>query len=51
VNSDKLLATGFRPKRTVQQAIREMAAAYRAGQLHDEPICYNVKWMQQHNFG
>jgi hypothetical protein len=35
----------------VQQAIREMVAAYRAGQLTDEPICYNVKWMQQHNFG
>jgi nucleoside-diphosphate-sugar epimerase len=51
VNSDRLLATGFRPKRSVQQAIREMVAAYRAGQLTDEPICYNVKWMQQHNFG
>jgi len=51
VNSDRLLATGFRPTRSVQQAIREMVAAYRAGQLSDEPICYNVKWMQQHNFG
>jgi nucleoside-diphosphate-sugar epimerase len=51
VNSDRLLATGFRPKRNVQTAIREMVAAYRAGALVDEPICYNVKWMQQHNFG
>lgn len=50
VNSDRLLATGFRPTRSVQQAIREMVAAYRAGDLQDEPVCYNVKWMQQHKF-
>jgi nucleoside-diphosphate-sugar epimerase len=51
VNSDRLLATGFRPTRTVQMAIREMVQAYRDGRLSDDPICYNVKWMQQHNFG
>ena len=27
-----------------------MAAAYRDGRLKDEPISYNVQWMQQHNF-
>jgi nucleoside-diphosphate-sugar epimerase len=51
VNSDRLLATGFRPSRSVRQAIREMVAAYREGRLVDEPVCYNVKWMQEHNFG
>lgn len=48
--ADKLLATGFRPTRSVQQAIHEMVAAYRDGRLRDEPVCYNVRWMQQHHF-
>jgi nucleoside-diphosphate-sugar epimerase len=50
VNSDKLLATGFKPTRNVQMAVRDMVAAARDGRIVDEPICYNVKWMQQHNF-
>jgi len=49
--SDRLLATGFAPKRNVTTAIRELAAAYREGRLKDEPIWYNVKWMKQHDFG
>lgn len=48
--SDKLLATGFAPKRTVRMAIREMATAYRDGRIKDEPVAYNVLWMRQHNF-
>jgi nucleoside-diphosphate-sugar epimerase len=48
--TDKLLATGFEPKRTVQMAVHEIAAAYRDGRLKDEPISYNVHWMRQHNF-
>ena len=51
VCSDKLLATGFAPTRDVATAIREMAAAYRDGRLKDDPVCYNVHWMKQHNFG
>ena len=47
VNSDKLLATGFRPKKTVEDAIKEIVAAYRAGQLKDEDRFYNLRWMQQ----
>jgi nucleoside-diphosphate-sugar epimerase len=50
VCSDKLLATGFAPKRNVRMAITEMAAAFRDGRLMDEPIAYNVLWMRQHNF-
>jgi nucleoside-diphosphate-sugar epimerase len=50
VNSDKLLATGFRPTRNVQIAVRDMVAAARDGRIVDTPICYNVKWMQQHNY-
>ncbi len=48
--SDRLLATGFAPKKNVAAAIREMAAAYRVGRLKDEPVCYNVNWMMQHHF-
>jgi len=51
VCSDKLLATGFAPVRTVQMAIREMVAAYRDGRIVDEPICYNVRWMREHQLG
>jgi hypothetical protein len=50
VCSDKLLATGFRPARTVASAVAEMAAAYREGRLTDDPVCYNVRWMREHNF-
>ena len=49
--SDKLLATGFGPKKNVEMAIRGIAEASRDGRLKDEPICYNVRWMRQHNFG
>ena len=51
VCSDKLLATGFAPKKDVPTAIREMVAAYREGRLVDDPICYNVRWMREHQFG
>ncbi|MCS6763654.1 MAG: SDR family oxidoreductase [Candidatus Protistobacter heckmanni] len=46
VNSDKLLATGFKPKKKVEDAIREIIAAVNSGQLADEPRYYNLKWMQ-----
>ncbi|PWT81724.1 MAG: NAD-dependent epimerase/dehydratase [Blastocatellia bacterium] len=50
VCSDRLLATGFAPKRNVAVAIREIASAYRDGRLKDEAIAYNVNWMKEHNF-
>jgi nucleoside-diphosphate-sugar epimerase len=50
VCSDKLLATGFTPTRSVASAVAEMAAAYRDGRLTDDPVCYNVRWMREHNF-
>jgi nucleoside-diphosphate-sugar epimerase len=48
--SDRLLAAGFRPKKNVETAVREMVAAYREGRIKDEAACYNVKWMKQFNF-
>ena len=47
VNSDKLLATGFRPKKTVDDAIREIVDKFRAGQLKDEDRFHNLRWMQR----
>lgn len=47
VNSDKLLATGFRPRKTVEDAIQELIAHYRSGTLRDEERFYNLKWMQK----
>lgn len=46
LNSDRLLATGFRPKKTVRDAIAEIVAAYNAGELKNEPHFHNLKWMQ-----
>jgi nucleoside-diphosphate-sugar epimerase len=46
VNSDKLLATGFVPKKTVRDAIGEIVSAYNAGDLKNEPHFHNLKWMQ-----
>jgi len=47
VNSDKLLATGFKPKKTVEDAIEEIIEKYRAGILKDEEHFYNLKWMEK----
>jgi len=47
VNSDKLLATGFRPKKTVEDAIEEIILKFKSGELRDEDRCYNLKWMER----
>ena len=43
--SDKLLATGFTPQYTVEDAIIEIMAAFRDGKLRDEERHYNIKTM------
>ena len=47
VNSDKLLATGFKPKKGVEDAVLEIIEKFRAGELKDEDRFYNLKWMEQ----
>ena len=47
VNSDKLLLTGFRPKKTVSDAITEIVAKYQHGALRDEERFHNLRWMQR----
>ena len=49
LNSDKLLATGFKPRKTVDDAIEETVAKYQSGALKDEDRYYNLKWMQANN--
>ncbi len=46
VDSSKLRAAGFRPKHTVRDAIREIAAAYRSGRIVPGPQCVNLSWMR-----
>ncbi len=47
VNSDRLLATGFRPTHTVEDAIKELVGMYRQGALKDQDMFHNLKWMQR----
>lgn len=49
--ADRLLAAGFRPKKNVACAARELAHAYATGRLHDEPQWHTVEWMTRHNLG
>ena len=49
VNSDKLLATGFKPKKSVEDAVREIIEKYRSGILKDDEHFHNLKWMQKND--
>jgi len=47
VNSDRLLATGFRPRKSVALAIDEICAAFRSGKLSEDERFHNLNWMQK----
>lgn len=47
VNSDRLLAAGFKPTKSVDDAVREIIEAFKADKLKDEDHFYNLKWMQK----
>jgi nucleoside-diphosphate-sugar epimerase len=47
VNSDRLLAIGFKPKRTIEDAIKELVGLYRQGAWTDEPSYHRMSWMQK----
>jgi nucleoside-diphosphate-sugar epimerase len=47
LNSDKLLATGFRPKKTVRNAIQEIIGLYGEHKIVDEDRFHNLRWMQK----
>ena len=44
-NSDKLVATGFSPTKTVADAIDEILLALQNGELEDRDEWYTVEWM------
>jgi nucleoside-diphosphate-sugar epimerase len=46
VDSSKILKMGFKPTRSVGDAIDEIIAAYRNGTLKDNEESYNVNWMR-----
>ena len=50
LNSDKLLNTGFKPKKTVAHAIAEIIEAYKCGDLAPEERFNNLTWMQSQGF-
>jgi len=47
LNSDKLLATGFKPKYDVAYGIKEVIEAYQDKRLEDDDNCYNVRTMKK----
>lgn len=47
LNSDKLLLTGFKPKKDVATAILEISDAFKSGALENKNNYYNVKWMKE----
>lgn len=47
VNSDKLLKTGFTPKKRVDDAVREIIVKFQRGELKDEDRFHNLRWMQR----
>ena len=49
--SDRLLGTGFAPKRNVAVAVCELAEAYRDGTLINQPNWHNVNWMKERHLG
>ena len=50
VNSDRILNTGFEPKKGVENAILEIIEKYNSGILKDEDKFHNLKWMQSNQF-
>jgi nucleoside-diphosphate-sugar epimerase len=47
LSSDKLLSTGFRPRRTVDDAIGELVRRHAEGALRAEDRFHNLRWMQK----
>ena len=48
-NSDKLLATGFKKKFSVFDAIKEIKEKYENKKFIESNSCYTVKWMKELN--
>ncbi len=51
IDSSKLLNTGFKPRRSVDDAIKEIVIAYNSGKFEDEERFHTVTWMQKNQLG
>lgn len=47
LNSDKLLSTGFMPRHSIDDAIREITEAVADGSLEEDDRWHNVRWMNK----
>ena len=50
LNSDKLIETGFKPKKNVSKAIDEIILSYRDGKIDNHDHFHNLKWMEKKIF-
>lgn len=50
-DSSKLIATGYKPTKTVDDAIYEIATALESGSVQDNDRWYTVKWMSANKIG
>ncbi len=50
VDFSRLLAAGFTPKKTVGDAVEELAAAWAAGEIRRTPMSTNLTWMQSNGW-
>ena len=50
LDSSKFLKTGFTPKKTVNDAIKEIIDAYQKGLLSDDDHFYNLQWMKKNSY-
>ncbi len=48
-NSDKLLATGFKRKFNIEEAIDDIHNKFATNKINDTDQCYTVKWMKKIN--
>ena len=46
LNADKLLKAGFKPKHTVEDAIKDIAGRFANGELVDKDECHNIKTLK-----
>ncbi len=49
-DSQKILDTGFKPKKSVSIAIKELIKAFKQGILIDKPEFHTVQWMKKNQF-
>ena len=46
INSDKLLKIGFKPKRSVEDAIFDMNNKFKSKELKDNPRFHSIRWLK-----